>query len=159
MATDDAAYPWTRRATESNPAYEAFRTYMDCRSTTKVAEQLGKSTTLTTRWCTEHDWVERITAYDSYLMEARTDGAVEWITSARTETQKLADKLRGILSDRLDDCIRRKDDPTMRWSAAAAVLLKMQDASVAPVSDEKMAAQLDRVTKLLEKVTGEPVSQ
>lgn len=154
----DDGYPWARRTTESNPAYEAFRAYMDARSTTKVAEQLGKSTTLITRWCTEHGWVARVQAFDTYLMEARTDGAVDWITSARTETQQLADKLRGLLSERLDDCIRLKQDPTVRWSQACGVLLKMQEHGVPPVADEKMAAQLDRVTKLLEKVTGEPVS-
>lgn len=157
MAKGDA-YPWTRRTTESNPAYEAFRTYMDVRSTTKVAEQLSKSDTIVKRWCTEHDWVSRIKAYDVFLMQSRTDGAVEWITSARTETQALADKLRALLSERLDDCITKRQDPTMRWSSAAAVLLKMQDAAVTPVSDEKMAAELDRVAKLLEKVTGEAVT-
>lgn len=157
MAEGDA-YPWTRRQWETAKAYEAFRVYMDVRSTTKVANQLEKSTTLITRWCTEHDWVSRLRAYDVFLMESETDGAVEWITSARSETQKLADKLRGLLSERLDDCITKKQDPTVRWSQAAGVLLKMQDAAVTPVSDEKMAAELDRVAKLLEKVTGEAVA-
>lgn len=156
MAKGDA-YPWTRRATESSPAYEAFRTYMDVRSVRGTADQLSKSDTLIGRWCTEHDWVSRIQAYDSFLMQSKTDGAVEWITSARTETQALADKLRALLSERLDDCITKKQDPTVRWSQAASVLLKMQDAAVTPVSDEKMAAELDRVAKLLEKVTGEAV--
>lgn len=157
MGTDDG-YPWARRSTESSPAYAAFRVYMDVRSTGKVAEQVGKSVGLMERWCREHQWVQRVAAFDTYLAEARTDGAVDWITSARTETQSLADKLRGLLSERLDDCIRTRTDPTVRWSQAASVLLKMQEHGVPPVADEKMAAQLDRVTKLLEKVTGEPVS-
>lgn len=131
---------------------------MDVRSVRKTADQLHKSATLIGRWSSDHDWQSRLQAYDTYLEEARTDGAVDWITSARSETQQLADKLRGLLSERLDDCIRRKDDPTVRWSQACGMLLKMQEHGVPPVADEKMAAQLDRVTKLLEKVTGEPVS-
>lgn len=131
---------------------------MDVRSVRKTADQLHKSATLIGRWSSDHDWQSRLQAYDTYLEQARTDGAVDWITSARSETQQLADKLRGLLSERLDDCIQTRTDPTVRWSQAASVLLKMQEHGVPPVADEKMAAQLDRVTKLLEKVTGEPVS-
>lgn len=154
----DDGYPWTRRDTESSQAYEAFRVYLDVRSIRRAAEQLNRNHTMLGQWSTKHDWVSRCSAYDTYLAEARTDGAVDWITSARTETQSLADKLRGLLSERLDDCIRTRTDPTVRWSQAASVLLKMQEHGIPPVADEKMAAQLDRVTKLLEKVTGEPVS-
>lgn len=154
MTEGHESYPWARRESETSPAYAAFRTYMDTRSTGKTAEQLGKSTTLIERWCREHDWVARVLAYDVYVTEAETDGAVDWITNARSETQALADKLRGVLSERLDDCIRKKDDPTMRWSAAATVLLKLQEAGIAPVSDDKMAAELDRVSKMIERIEG-----
>lgn len=154
MTEGHDAYPWARRATETSPAYGAFRVYLDVRSNAKTAQQLGKSKTLIDKWSSEHDWVERVVAYDVYLAEAATDGAVDWITNARSETQNLADKLRGVLSERLDDCIRRKDDPTMRWSAAATVLLKLQEAGIAPVSDDKMAAELDRVSKMIERIEG-----
>lgn len=106
------------------------------------------------RWCRDHDWVDRCVAFDVYLSEAQTDGQVDWITNARSETQSLADKLRGLLSERLDDCIRTKQDPTMRWSSAAQVLLKLQEAGIAPVSDDKMAAELDRVSKMIERIEG-----
>ena len=148
------AYPWARQPAETHQSYGAFRVYMDARSTTKVAEQLSKSDTIIKRWCTEHRWVERVSAYDVYIAEAQTDGAVDWITNARSETQSLADKLRGLLSERLDDCIRTKQDPTMRWSSAAQVLLKLQEAGIAPVSDDKMAAELDRVSKMIERIEG-----
>lgn len=158
MGSNDG-YPWTRRDTESNPAYEAFRTYLQIRSNAKTAQALGKSKTLIDKWSSEHGWVERVKAYDVYLAEAETDAATDWISNARSETQALADKLRGLLSSRLDDCIKAKQDPTVRWSQAAGVLLKMQEAGIAPVENQKMAAELDRVSKLLEKVTGEPVGQ
>lgn len=148
------SYPWARRTTESHQAYAAFQLYMDIRSTGKVAEQLGKSTTLIERWCRDHDWVSRVVDHDVYVAQAKTDGQVDWITNARSETQNLADKLRGLLSERLDDCIRTKQDPTMRWSSAAQVLLKLQEAGIAPVSDDKMAAELDRVSKMIERIEG-----
>lgn len=154
MTEGHESYPWARREQETSPAYGAFRVYMDTRSTGKTAEQLGKSTTLIERWCRDHDWVARVLAYDVYITEAETDGAVDWITNARSETQSLADKLRGLLSERLDDCIRTKQDPTMRWSSAAQVLLKLQEAGIAPVSDDKMAAELDRVSKMIERIEG-----
>lgn len=154
MTEGHESYPWARRGTESHQAYAAFRVYMDVRSTRIVAEQLTKSEALMRRWSAEHDWVERCTAFDTYLAEAKTDGQVDWITNARSETQNLADKLRGLLSERLDDCIRTKQDPTMRWSSAAQVLLKLQEAGIAPVSDDKMAAELDRVSKMIERIEG-----
>lgn len=154
MTEGNESYPWARRSTETSPAYGAFRVYLDVRSNAKTAQQLGKSKTLIDKWSSEHDWVERVVAYDVYLAEAATDGAVDWITNARSETQQLADKLRGLLSERLDDCIRTKQDPTMRWSSAAQVLLKLQEAGIAPVSDDKMAAELDRVSKMIERIEG-----
>ena len=154
MTEGNESYPWARRDTESSPAYEAFRTYMDTRSVRATAEQLVKSRTIIGQWCTKHAWVERCAAFDTYLTEARTDGAVDWITNARSETQSLADKLRGLLSERLDDCITKKQDPTVRWSQAATVLMKLQEAGIAPVSDDKMAAELDRVSKMIERIEG-----
>lgn len=61
---------WERQKTESPQAYEAFVTYRDLgaeRSTSKVARQLGKSTTLMNRWSSAHGWVERARQYDNHL--------------------------------------------------------------------------------------------
>lgn len=157
----DDGYPWTLQPGESSRSYEAFRLYLQMgpdRSHARVAAELGKSETLISNWAARDKWTDRVRAYEIFLTEAQTDGAVDWITSARSETQQLADKLRGLLSERLDDYIVKRSAPPPAWSTAAAVLLKMQEHGVPPVADEKMAAQLDRVTKLLEKVTGEPVS-
>lgn len=157
MGTDDG-YPWTLQPGESSRSYEAFRLYLQMgptRSHARVAAELGKSETQISDWGARDKWTSRVRAYEIFLMEAQTDGAVDWITSARSETQELADKLRGLLSTRLDDCIRTRTDPTVRWSQAASVLLKMQEHGIPPVDDTKMAAELDRVAKLLEKVTGD----
>lgn len=59
--------PWDRQPDESNPAWEAFRIYRDMgltRSLTKVAAEVGKSTTLLGRWSKRHTWPLRTSAYD-----------------------------------------------------------------------------------------------
>lgn len=154
----DDGYPWTRQENEGALPYSYFQAYLRLgpgRSLHKTAAEVGKSHPYMEECSGKFNWHTRARCYDSYLAEAAVDGAVEWITNARTETQALADKLRGLLSTRLDDCIRTKQDPTVRWSQAASVLLKMQEHGIPPVDDTKMAAELDRVAKLLEKVTGD----
>lgn len=152
------AYPWVRQETESHPAYEAFRAYMTLRSFSRVAAHLGKSTTMISKWSANNNWVARVQAYDRHLAIAQTDGQTEWVLEARTETQRLADKLRAHLSEQLDTFIQRKQDPTVRWSQAAGVLIKMQEHACAPIENQKIQDQVDRVAKMLEKVTGEAVS-
>lgn len=151
--TSGEPYPWVRRERESHPAYEAFRAYMTARSTRKVASQLAKSDTLIKRWCTEHDWVERVSAYDTFMMEQQTDGAVEWIVSARSETQKLTDKFRSLVNDRIDDCIRKREEPTIRLTQSIMALIRMQEH--AAVVTDKTDEKLDRVTALLERLEQE----
>ena len=154
MAEDSEPYPWTRRDNESHQAYEAFRVYMTHRSTQATSDHMNKANSMIRRWSARHDWVARVRAYDTYLTEAETDGRTDWLTNARSETQALADKLRGLLSERLDDCLLKKQDPTVRWSQAANVLIKLQEAGIAPVSDDKMAAEMDRVSKMIERIEG-----
>lgn len=65
----DEPYPWFRRETETEVAFEAFRVYRDMgtsRSTRAVAHSLGKSAQLITRWSSTHHWVERARAYDNH---------------------------------------------------------------------------------------------
>jgi hypothetical protein len=62
------AHSWERQPEESSPAWHAFVAYRDmggARSLAKVAEKLGKSATLMSRWSAEHAWVLRASAYDS----------------------------------------------------------------------------------------------
>lgn len=142
---------WQRRDTESNPAYEAFRTYMRVRSTTKVAEELGKSVTLTTRWCSEHDWVARVTAYDSHITLAETDGMVHALAETRDKNLALMDKLRGLLDSRLDDFIARRDDPTIRWTQACIAMTKIEANSLAMGETKKSSEKIANIEALVER--------
>ena len=61
---------WDRRDNETSQAYQAFAIYRDMgigRSTVRVAETLHKSVGLINRWSGQHQWVERVRAYDQYI--------------------------------------------------------------------------------------------
>jgi hypothetical protein len=142
----DSRYPWVRRDTESHQAYEAFRAYMTSRSTTKVAEELGKSLALMTRWCHTHDWVERVRAYDQHAETARSDGMEHVLAEFRDGNIELARKLRDHLSDRLDDFIGARQDPTVRWTQALTALAKLEQNALLLSRDDKKTDE--RVLKL-----------
>ena len=143
---------WERREGESNPAYEAFRAYMRVRSTTKVAMELGKSGTLITRWCTEHDWVARVTDYDSYLATADADSEVNRLGQSRDKVLDLMDKLTGLLDMVLDDHITKREPPTVRWSQAANIAAQVQRNFLLLKSDQKSSESVVRVEKLVERM-------
>ena len=67
MSKGNTPKPWERRESESTKAYEAFCIYRDMgreRSLAKVAEKLGKSETLISRWSYTHGWVDRAAKWD-----------------------------------------------------------------------------------------------
>lgn len=142
---------WTRRDTETSPAYEAFRTYMSLRSTTKVAEELGKSLTLVTRWCAEHSWVERVTEYDRYIVTADTDGLVHALAETRDKNLALMDKLRGLLDSRLDEFIAQRQDPTIRWTQACVAMTKIEANSLAMADTKKSTEKIDSIMALVDR--------
>lgn len=142
---------WLRREDESNPAYEAFRVYMKLRSTTKVAEELGKSTTLITRWCTANDWVSRIADYDSYVATADTDGIAHALAETRDKNLALMDKLRGLLDMRLDDFIAKRDDPTIRWTQACVAMTKIEANALVAKDDKRTTEKIESVIALAQR--------
>jgi hypothetical protein len=137
--------------------YGYFQAYLRLgalRTLKATAAEVGKSLAYMEDLSGRYDWSARAMEYDNYVMNAEVDGAAEWAAHARTETQGLADKLRNLLSDRLDDCISKRQDPTIRWTQAATLLLKMQESGTPPVENKSVAEQIDRVTQMLEKITG-----
>lgn len=81
-------YLWEKKDNESAKAYEAFLHYRDLpageRSLAKVAQELGKSTTLMSRWSTEHGWVTRAAAWD----EEKQTGVDDELLAAQKEHRK-----------------------------------------------------------------------
>lgn len=62
--------PWERQQGESTQAFEAFDLYCKMgteRSIRKVAQELGKSSTLMSRWSSAWSWQSRSREYDNEL--------------------------------------------------------------------------------------------
>lgn len=155
MTESDDVNPWIRRDGESNQSYEAFRAYLVTRSTTKVAEELGKSITLITRWCHQHAWVERVTAYDRYIMTAETDGHANELARVRSSHLAVSDKLLAHLSDRLDTFIERSQDPTSAWTNAFNACTKAQQAALALREDKAGQGVLEQILAKVQKLERE----
>lgn len=149
---EDPQYPWMRQDGETNPSYEAFRAYMRLRSTTKVAEELEKSITLVTGWCTRHRWVERMAAYDSHIARAETDDYAGELAKVRTRHVELTDKLLDHLDRRLDAMISMDVDPTVRWTQAFIAATKAQIQAVTLREQNREHSLLDTVLRKLEQV-------
>jgi hypothetical protein len=73
LALESSGYPWSRKADESNEAYEAFRIYISTpyatRSYSEVARILEKSQSLIDRWGAVHEWQERSRLYDNFIFD------------------------------------------------------------------------------------------
>lgn len=64
----DTSELWERQPGESSKAFDAFAAYRDMpkpRSIRRVAQALGKSATLISRWSSEKEWVKRVDAWDA----------------------------------------------------------------------------------------------
>lgn len=143
---------WERRDHESEPAYTAFRAYMRIRSTTKVATELGKSLTLITRWCAEHDWVERIRDYDNFLVNEEVSDEVNRLTKSTDKVLSLMDKLTGLLDMVLDQHIANCEPPTVRWSQAANIAAQVQRNFLLLKVDQKSSESVVRVEALVKRM-------
>lgn len=68
MTTSSGPAPWERQPTDTPKQWEAFRAYRDLgprRTLIRVAQELGKSGALLSRWNTAGGWVERAAAWDA----------------------------------------------------------------------------------------------
>ncbi|WP_402373646.1 hypothetical protein [Isoptericola rhizosphaerae] len=133
-----AREPWDRAAGESRPAYAAFIAYRDAgltRSLAKVAQELGKSSALMSRWSVRWQWVMRSDAWDAHVQRAEDDA---WRGRARTMGRRHAD-------------------------AAAAALAKVTEAleslDPADLSPRDLVAWLDVATKVEARALGIDTAQ
>lgn len=145
---------WTRRDGESSVAHDAFKIYLHQgkdRSTRRVAEECAKNESLIKRWSSTHEWPARSVAYDSYVLGAATDGLVHDLAESRDENLALMRKLKGHLSNRLDDFIANREDPTTRWTQALTAMAKVEQNFLLLKDDQKTTEKLDSVMELVEK--------
>lgn len=89
--------PGDRREGETDPAYQAFRAYVEmgaARSLTKVAAELHKSKTLLGRWSKRHRWQERARELDSRDARAVDDARLD-VVRRRSRRQAEIAQLHG----------------------------------------------------------------
>lgn len=87
----EAALPWERQKGETPQAFEAFSAYRDMgskRGLRSVAQRLGKSLTLISRWSSAWEWVERCRAYDNDLERQERIQAAKDLKEARKRQRK-----------------------------------------------------------------------
>lgn len=84
---------WEPLEGESSKAYEAFSIYRDMgiqRGIRKVAQELGKSETLMSRWSSQYNWVERAAAWDAEQDRIMREEQVQSIKKMRKQHADLA---------------------------------------------------------------------
>ena len=92
--TPDPEQRWGRQKGETVKAFQAFVIYRDqgpARSGYKVADELGKSTTLIGRWSARWDWVERAALYDAHLDRVRRLENEDKLRLAKNKQVKIAE--------------------------------------------------------------------
>lgn len=154
MAEKDP-YPWTRRDNETDPAYDAFRTYLNMgreRNTRSVAQILGKSRQIIEGWSSRHEWVSRIIAYDRHMETASTDGHAEELKRVRGRHMDVSKKLLDHLDQRLDHYIASNQDPSVRWTQAFSAATKAQEAALRMREDSQQHGALERAIELLARM-------
>lgn len=87
--------PWERQKGENSKRYEAFCIYRDMhpRSLYKVAEELGKSRTLITRWSGEDKWVDRAASWDDEQDRIARQAQLDEIKKMRKRHADLANAM------------------------------------------------------------------
>lgn len=143
-------HPWTRRDNESTPAYEAFRSYMRLRNITHVAPDVGKQLSVIKKWSAQHGWVERMRAYDSYMVEAQVESIADEMAKVRNKHMAITDKLLDHLDRILDDLIEARRTPGMTWTNAFIAATKAQEAAMKLRPADN--TQVERVEAVLKKM-------
>lgn len=115
------AKPWERQPNEGIKPYEAFDLYCkqgSNRSIRKVAQQLGKSAAIISRWSSAHDWRERVRAYDNEMKRLEME---EKKLSFRKMNERQI-KAAGVLQAKAIEALKTLDLTTMRPRDIAAFI-------------------------------------
>lgn len=109
--------PTERQPKETAPAYEAFRCYLEqgtTRSTAAVARALGKSKTLTDRWCSRWSWVERVRAFDSQAGQVADQATLD-VLAVRAKRQAEIAQLHGEVTALVAREVVRRTQSDPKW--------------------------------------------
>ena len=99
--SDDELPVWEILPGESSKAYEAFAVYRDLgveRSFRRASAELGKSRQMLGKWSVRWGWVERVRAYDAYLLQQRRIEMEAAIMDMNRQHAALADNFISIIA-------------------------------------------------------------
>jgi hypothetical protein len=157
-STDDLR-PWDRQPGESSPAYEAYLTYQEMgadRSSELVARKLGKSKTLTDRWCSQWKWVERARQWDCMPSRAVADAFQDMAARIAAQHERVATKLMAKLEKNID-LLPEGVDPTVRLSTALGAARQSHQfaTDLSKPADDTRAEISKAIENLISKLAGE----
>lgn len=146
-----AEYSWLKWPEETEPAYSAFRIYLEMgpgRSAVEVARVLKKSKSMVDNWSCNHRWRDRVRDFDNHVAMAETDGLVNQVAEMRDANIALMDKLRGLLDLRLDDFIMARKDPTVGWTQALMAMAKIESNALLLGDRAQQSKTSEAITKV-----------
>ena len=133
---------WEMQPGESSKAFEAFVEYRDMpkpRSIRTVAQNLGKSATLISRWSSEKEWVKRAAAWDAeqdrIARVAQLDEIVKMRKRHALIAEKALDKVSAALEKVQEDNMSNSD--IARLMDVASKLERISRGDVGDVVEER----------------------
>ena len=139
-------------------AYDAFREYLRMgpgRKLVTLAKQTGRSERMLQKWSSDHNWVQRSTDYDAYLLGAEVDGFAAQLASVRSKHMEITDLALEKLLVNLR-LLKPGQDPSIRWTQALTAVLKGQKDALA-LREEKNGGDgiIERIMTKLERLENE----
>jgi hypothetical protein len=146
MSGTDAA--WLRRPDESDSAFRAFACYRDLgarRSLRAVAQELGKSGSLISRWSAEHEWRSRVRAWDAEQDRVKREAQrAEADELGRRHARTLRTQIEALAAPAVALLSRLSHEPEAFADLAPAELLDLVAKTARPLSQ---LIELERATR------------
>jgi len=163
MAKQNNEFVWEQLDDESAEAYEAFALYRDLgadynkRSLSEVAQRLGKSKTLMSRWSARHRWVERAKDYDRYVESKALLRATKGRAAMRERQIKLGQKLQQVGLEALEHLVIDDPETALKLIIQGAKLEDTQrgaeqEAHKPTARDETESEALERLDAVLKEI-------
>ena len=125
-----ARRPYERREDEGDQAFEAFAEYRDAgadRSQRVVAEGLGKSLALISRWASAYSWVKRVHAYDMEVDRRKRVGALRGVEDMRRRQIKLGQDMQELGGIELRKMLREAKKHSKADTLEQGLVMKLVD--------------------------------
>jgi hypothetical protein len=124
------ARAWHQREKESIPAYAAFMQYLllgENRSLSKLAQTLRKNKVMLSRWCSKHEWVVRVAAYEEHYSLRALDAVEDERIDLMRQHLQLATSVLSRARARLEYVVEQMPEPTGNKDEDRRILDELQE--------------------------------